>query len=108
MGRDGPLWGSSGHEKAIETPRDTKDRGHHGQSGLQLVVSRGGVQSDRARRPAGEPGETCARHRDTLLSPSPHGVTASGTRMPPPSCFVEDGASRQAGMDERATEHESD
>ena len=57
--------------------------------------------------PGGRLGSPGRRVPDTLLSPSPHGVTASGTRMTPPSCFVEDGARRQAGTDERATEHES-
>lgn len=108
-GQGRPLVVSSGHEKPIETRRDTKDRGHRGHShACSWFVPHGEVRSDRARRPAGEPGGTCARHRDTLLSPSSQGVTARGTRMPPPRCFVEDGARRQAGMDERATEHESD
>ena len=45
--RDGPLWVSSGHEKAIETQRGTKDRGHlvHTHA-CSWCVPRGGVRSE--------------------------------------------------------------
>lgn len=45
--RDGPLWVSSGHEKATETQRGTKDRGHlvHTHA-CSWCVPRGGVRSE--------------------------------------------------------------
>ena len=60
MGRDGPLWVSSGHEKAIETQRGTKDRGHLGHThACSWFVPRSGVRSDSPEAGWGARGNVC-------------------------------------------------